>query len=158
MSLEQIRAFLEGSGEVQFKGDSRSEIYEFVSRTLQQQGYRKLGRAGRGLVRLCLGRMAGLSRAQVNRMIRQYTANGEVKPVAYRRRRFPTVYRREDVELLVKVDEAHETLSGPATQKILLRAFHDYGEKAYERLARLSLAHLYPMRKSRHYPARRTGS
>jgi transposase InsO family protein len=155
MSLEQIRAFLEGSGEVQFKGDSRSEIYEFVSRTLQQQGYRKLGRAGKGLVRLYLEKMTGLSRSQVNRLIRQYTANGEVKPVAYRRRRFPTVYRREDVELLVKVDEAHETLSGPATQKILLRAFHDYGEKAYERLARISIAHLYRLRKSRAYRERR---
>src|ERR1700730_904435 len=155
MSLEQIRAFLEGSGEVQFKGDSRSEIYEFVSRTLHQQGYRKLGRAGKGLVRLYLEKMTGLSRAQVNRLIRQYTANGEVKRVAYRRRRFPTVYTREDVELLVKVDEAHETLSGPATQKILLRAFHDYGEKAYERLARISIAHLYRLRKSRAYRERR---
>src|SRR5258708_13034845 len=99
MSLEQIRAFLEGSGEVQFKGDSRSEIYEFVSRTLQQQGYRKLGRAGKGLVRLYLEKMTGLSRAQVNRLIRQYTANAEVKPLPYPRQRLPTPYRRAHLDL-----------------------------------------------------------
>ena len=43
-------------------------------------------------------------------------------------------------ELLAKVDEAHETLSGPATQKILQREFYDFGDQRYERLARLSVA------------------
>ncbi len=155
MSLEQIRAFLEGSGEVEFKGRGRSEVYDFVSLTLQQQGYRKLGRASKGLVRLYLEKMTGLSRAQVNRLIRQYATDGEVKLKTYRRRRFPTAYTRADIELLVKVDEAHETLSGPATQKLLYRAFHDYGDRAYERLARLSSAHLYRLRKSRAYRERR---
>ena len=51
-----------------------------------------------------------------------------VQPKAYRRHRFPARYRREDIELLASVDEAHETLSGPATQKILHREFHDFGD------------------------------
>jgi transposase InsO family protein len=53
------------------------------------------------------------------------------------------------------VDEAHETLSGPATQKILYREFHEYGESGYERLARLSVAHLYNLRKTGTYRKRR---
>src|SRR2546430_1050385 len=114
MSLEQIRGFLEGSVEVEFKAQGRKQLYEFVSLTLQQQGYRKLDRRNKGLVRQYVGKMTGLSRAQVSRLIGQYTANGDVKPVVYRRRRFPTAYTRQDVELLVKLDEAHETLSGPA--------------------------------------------
>ena len=43
------------------------------------------------------------------------------------------------------MDEAHETLSGPATQKILQREFHDFGDTRYERLAAdLGGAHLQP--------------
>jgi transposase InsO family protein len=49
------------------------------------------------------------------------------------------------------VDAAHETLSGPATQKILYREFHDFGDPRWERLARLSVAQLYRLRQSRTY-------
>jgi CRP-like cAMP-binding protein len=80
MSLEQIRAFLEGSSEVEFKGRNRQEVYEFASQTLRQQSYSKLGRADKGLVRQHLEKMTGLSRSQVTRLIEQYTASGEVKP------------------------------------------------------------------------------
>lgn len=56
---------------------------------------------------------------------------------------------------MAEVDEAHETLSGPATQKILYREYHEYGQAEYERLARISVAHLYNLRKSRTYRQRR---
>ena len=151
MSLEQIRAFLEGSGEVDFKGRSRVEVYEFTSVTLREQGYAKLGRGGKGLVRRYLEKMTGLSRAQLTRLIGQHVASGQVKLRTYRRRRFPTGYTGEDIELLAEVDQAHDTLSGPATQKILSRALHDFGDPAYQRLARISVAHLYRLRKSRRY-------
>src|SRR5664280_3405747 len=59
--------------------------------------------------------------AQVTRLIARYRANGEVQPVPYRRYRFPQRYTRADVELLATVDEAHESLSGPATRRILER-------------------------------------
>jgi transposase InsO family protein len=42
-------------------------------------------------------------------------------------------------------------LSGPATQKILHREFHDYGNERYRRLAGISAPHIYNLRKSRVY-------
>ena len=57
--------------------------------------------------------------------------------------------------MLAEVDEAHETLSETATQKILYRAFHEFGECAYARLAQLSVAHLYNLRKTGTYRKRR---
>ena len=39
LSLEQIQAFLEGSGEVGFKGQNREEVYGWVNQTLRQQRY-----------------------------------------------------------------------------------------------------------------------
>ena len=65
MSLEGIRAFLAGSEPVQFAGQKREEIYRWVEQTLREQDYQRLGRADRGLVRQYVGKMTGLSRAQV---------------------------------------------------------------------------------------------
>jgi transposase InsO family protein len=45
----------------------------------------------------------------------------------------------------------HETLSGPATQKILQRALHEFGERKFQRLAEVSVAQLYRLRKSARY-------
>jgi transposase InsO family protein len=155
LSLEQIRAFLEGSGEVYFQAQNREGLYEWVNRTLRQQNYSELKRSGRGLVRRYLAKMTGLSRAQMTRLIGCYQAGGEVKARVYRRRRFPQRYTGADIELLAEVDEAHESLSGPATQKILQRAWHEFADLRYERLWQLSVAQLYRLRKSRAYRQRR---
>jgi transposase InsO family protein len=155
LSLEQIQAFLEASDEVQFEGRNREEVYSWVEQTLRQQDYPKLKRAGRGLVRRYLEKMTGLSRAQVTRLITLYEAGEPVQPKRYRRRRFPTRYTRADIELLASLDEAHETLSGPATVKLLQRAYYDFGDHAYARLAQLSVAHLYRLRQSGVYRRRR---
>jgi transposase InsO family protein len=154
LSLEGMRAFLKAD-EIAFAGEKREEIYGWVDQTLRQQRYQELGRAGRGLVRSYIRKMTGLSRAQVTRLISRYLAGEPVKPKPYRRRRFPTLYTRADTELLASVDEAHETLSGPATQKILQRECYDFGDRRYQRLARISVAHLYRLRRTAGYRQRR---
>lgn len=73
----------------------------------------------------------------------------------YRRNRFPQRYTAADVELLTAVDEAHDGLSGPATQKILYREFYEFADQRYERLADISVAHIYNLRQSRAYRERR---
>jgi transposase InsO family protein len=155
LSLEQIQAFLEASGEVEFEGRNREEVYGWVEQTLRQQDYVKMKRSGRGLVRRYLEKMTGLSRAQVTRLIQLYLSGEPVEPKRYRRRRFPTRYTRADIELLARTDEAHETLSGPATVKLLERAYYEFGEERYARLAQLSVAHLYRLRRSWTYRQRR---
>jgi transposase InsO family protein len=155
LSLEEIRAFLEASEGLGFEGRVREEVYEWVNQTLRQIRYQDLKRSGRGLVRRYVSKMTGLSRAQTTRLLGSYLRGEEVKPKPYRRHCFRQRYKREDVELLAEVDEAHETLSGPATQKILQRAYYDFQELRYERLARLSVAQLYRLRQSRTYRQRR---
>ena len=99
--------------------------------------------------------MTGLSRAQVTRLIARFLANGELQPASYRRHRFPQRYTRADIELLATVDEAHESLSGPATRRILQREYQDYGKPEYQRLAAISVAHLYNLRHHQRYRERR---
>ena len=155
MSLEQIRAFLEGSEEVEFAARNQEELYEWVERILRERRYADMGKSGKGLVRRYLAKMTGHSRAQVARLIRQFVDTGAVKVRRGKGRRFATRYSGADIELLATVDEAHESLSGPATQKILYREFYEFADARYERLANLSVAHIYNLRKRRQYRERR---
>ena len=88
---------------------------------MEAQKWHQLERSARGLTRRYMEKMTGLSRAQITRLITRFREHGEVRAKPRRRRRFATVYTRADVALLATVDEMHETLSGPATQKILQR-------------------------------------
>src|SRR6202050_3441825 len=156
MSLEQIQAFLETSDEVEFKAGNKEDLYEWVNQTLGRLDYRKRKRSGRGLVRRYVAKMTGLSRAQATRLLGMYMRGEKMQPKPYRRRRFAERYTRADAELLATVDEAHDTISGPATRKILQRAHYDFQDAQYTRLAELSVAQLYRMRKSRAYRQRLT--
>jgi len=155
LSLEQIQAFLEASEEFRFEGSKRKEVYEWVTRTLVEHEYSGQPRQAKGLLRQYIGKMTGLSRAQVTRLIGRYHESGMVKERGYRRHQFMRRYTPADIELLAAVDEAHETLSGPATQKILYREFYDYGDERYQRLSTISAPHIYNLRKSRVYRERR---
>jgi transposase InsO family protein len=155
LSLEQIRAFLEASEEAHFEGKRRQEVYEWITRLLRQQGYRTQGKVVRGLLRRYVAKMTGRSRAQVTRLIGRYLKHSEVKESSYRRHRFQSRFTPSDLELLAKVDEAHETMSGPATRKILEREWAIYKHAAYERLATISVAHIYNLRRRPRYRQRR---
>ena len=155
LSLDQIEAFLKASEEIRFEGEHREQVYGWVEQVLRQQQYPKQSRKARGLVRSYLEKMTGLSRAQVTRLIARYRVNGEIQPAHYRRHRFPQRYTRADIDLLATVDEAHETLSGPATRRILQREYQDYGKPEFERLAAISVAHLYNLRHHQRYRERR---
>jgi transposase InsO family protein len=155
LSLEQIRVFLEASNGVQFEAEQRQELYGWVERTLRQHDYERLGRQSKGLVRRYVAKMTGLSRAQVTRLIGVYLEGKQIRLPIYRRHRFRSRYKAADIELLAEVDEAHETLSGPATQKILQREFYEFGDQRYEQLSQISVAHIYNLRKSRGYRQRR---
>jgi len=153
-SLEQIKAFLAGSGEVRFAGQGRMEVYGWVEATLVRHQYASLNRTGKGVVRRYLCRMTGLSRAQMTRLIGGYRQTGRVKAVPYQRTKFATRYTSTDVQLLAYVDKAHGNLSGPATKRIIEREHIEYGQAAYETLAEISVAHLYRLRNSAGYRKR----
>ncbi len=118
-SLEQIRAFLGGNEEVGFKAASRKEAYEWTQATLCAQEYVGLPRRDKGLVKQYISKVTGMSRAQATRLIARYVEGGTVQVRRGRGRKFMAYYTPADVALLAEVDEAHETLSGPANAEIL---------------------------------------
>jgi len=155
LSLEEIRRLLEASEAIRFVGVKRAQVYDWIELVLCEQEYGRQGKGARGLLRRYIEKMTGLSRAQVTRLIGRYMANGRVGARAYRRHRFAARYTMDDVELLASVDEAHETLSGPATRRILEREYRQYGKQEYARLASISVSHIYNLRRERGYRQRR---
>ena len=157
-TVEQIRGFLDGNGEVGFTPLDRDEAYGFARRTLVRLDYDALGRAGKGTVREFLGKATGLSRAQVTRLIGQYRATGRVEDrrAANSGRSFERVYTAADIRLLAEADEIGGQLCGPAACEVLRRQYEVFGDARFERLSRLSPSHLYNLRRSKTYRARRT--
>lgn len=154
LSLEEIRRFVAASEGLQFESRDREQVYSWIERVLVGQEYANQGKVARGLLRRYIEKMTGMSRAQVTRLIARYIASGRVPVRSYRRHRFATRYRRSDIELLAEVDEAHGTLSGPATRRILEREYQVFGKAEFERLAGISIGHLYNLRKASRYRER----
>ena len=117
--------------------------------------YLKLSKPDKGLITRYIRKMTGYSLAQVKRLIRQYRKTGHLVRKQRTNQGFQLKYTRKDKLLLAAMDERHNTLSGPATKKLCERAYQVYGETEYQRLAGISIAHLYNLRKSKTYRGQR---
>ena len=115
-ALEQVRACVEGSEAVDFVEGDREGAYALVRRTLVQLRYHRLGKPGKGLVKRYLGKVTGLSRAQLTRLIGQHRRTGRVEDRrgGAQTRPFERRYTRWDIRLLAEVDAELGQMSGSA--------------------------------------------
>ena len=152
-TLEQVRQFLEGTGAVALTIDAKEDRYAWIQRTLIRFRYRQLSRPDKGRLLGFLQKVSGYSRIQIKRLVKQSITTGKLK----RRQRtvsgFARKYTSADIRLLAHTDELHGTLSGPATKKLCERAATVFGQTEYQRLAGISVGHLYNLRHGTSYRA-----
>lgn len=153
--ISQIQGFVAGCTAVSFKPADHGESYKWIAGTLKRFGYFKLSKKDKGLVRAYISKVTGYSRAQLNRLIAQYREKHWIGVKTRTRNRFDAVYTREDVLLLAKTDECHQTLSGQATKKLFERGHVIFEDERYARLKNISVAHIYNLRKSNIYKGKR---
>jgi len=156
-TVAQLRAFLEGTLEVQFCPlHNDTQRYAFIGALLKRLRYAQLPRADKGVVLRYLERTTGYSRQQLTRLVARARA-GAVLVKRYRTpaHGFARKFSPLDVALLAETDALHGTLSGPATVHLLQRAYALYGDARYQRLAGLSVSHLYNLRAQTGYQAKR---
>jgi transposase InsO family protein len=151
LNQEQIQEFLESSAGIEFAGRGRAEIYAWTERVVVAQEFARLSRKERGLIRAYIGKMTGLSPAQITRLIRTYLDTGSVQERLYHRHQFARQYTDADIALLAEVDRAHERLNGSATRRILEREYLEFGKQEFRRMAGISVSHLYNLRQSARY-------
>jgi len=153
-SPSAIKSFLVGTSNLELSVP-KEKRYAWIARTLKKTGYCHLSKKEKSIVREYLFKATDYSRAQLTRLIEQYRECHWVGKKGSTRNRFPCRYRQEDIILLASLDEAHQTLSGAATKKLCERAYVVYGDKNYERLSKISIAHLYNLRQGATYQSRR---
>ena len=157
-TIEQLRAFVEGNEAVDFQSRDRGEAYGFARATLERFGYRRLGKRDKGVVLRFLVAATGISRQQMERLVRQWRDTGAIRDRrgGNRGRPFARRYAAADIRLLAEVDEAFGQMSGLATREVLRRQLEVFGDARFARLATISNGHVYNLRNSATYRAKRT--
>jgi len=156
VTLPQLRQFVEGTTEVEFRRCGKDEDrYRHIEGVLRRFAYARLKRADKGLLVRYLMRTTGYSRPQLVRLIKRARAGLLQKGYCAPTHGFARRYTDADVILLAATDTLHGTLSGPATRHLMQRAWATYGDARYARLATISTAHLYNLRRRTGYTERR---
>src|SRR3990167_3371554 len=151
----QIKAFLGGLENNILLKVSKASRYAWIAGTLKRTGYFLLSKKDRGIVFEYLMTMTNFSRQQLSRLIHAYREHRWIGKKTYERHCFTKGYTRADILVLAQTDEYHQTLSGPATKKLLERAYEVFNDAAYERLAYISVSHIYNLRNSQTYLIKR---
>lgn len=154
-TLEQVRQFLISTADTTITSPSKDEGYRWVQHTLKHFRYDSLKRPDKGLIRQFLGHITGYSRQQVTRLIQQYKKTRRVIRQQQTTNGFTSIYTQEDVALLAAIDTLHDTPSGPMIKKLCERAYTLFDDQPYQRLAGISVSHLYNLRASTAYRKQR---
>ena len=80
--------------------------------------------------------MTEYSRQQLTRLIKQYTETGKINWAPCRSNGFTKKYINEDITLLAKTDEIHDTPCGPAVKKLCERAHDVFDDQAYPKVGK----------------------
>jgi len=155
-SIEGLEQFLEGTAGASPRvigGEAERQAH--VRRVLTRFSYAELSRGHKGVVVRYLQHTSGYSRQHLVRLISRFLAHA---PLGQRKAPAAGLYRRyteADVLLLAQTDALHDTPSGLAAKCLFERAWHLYSDSRYERLAGISVAHLYNLRATPRYQSGR---
>ena len=138
-SLEDVRAFLNGTTEIEFSIAGKDERYRWIRKTLVRFKYLSLSRCECGVVLRYLEHVSGYSRQTVTRLVAQYRKTGKIQ----RRQRtvtgFQRYYTTQDALLLAELDELHGTPCGAAAKKLCERVYRVHGDARFEQLSHISV-------------------
>ena len=151
-SIQDIKEFLKVENGVRFAAVSKKEKYKWIDKVLTKFGYLSLEKKkDKSIVRKYIRKMTGLSSAQTTRIIKKKKQFGKAFLSSKKKNSFAQKYGPQDIVLLVKTDNLHGRLAGPATKKILQDECNLFHKKEYENIAKISVAHLYNLRGTRIY-------
>ena len=119
VTITQLAEFLTGTQAVAFSVLSdKDACYRWIQGELVKFHYLTLHRQDKGIVIQYLMKVAGYSRQQITRLIKQYKKTGRLQ----RRQRtiagFNKKYSGKDIRLLAAMDERHETPCGQAIRDL----------------------------------------
>src|SRR3972149_6204380 len=155
-TVAQLTDFLSGTQAVAFTVLSDKDArYRWIQGELVRFRHLACTRRDKGVVIRYLMKASASPRQQLTRLIRHYRQTGTLQ----RRQRtvagFVRKYTSADIRLLAAMDERHDMPCGTAIKNLRARAYAVFGQTEYERLATISVSHLYNLRKSVPYTRQR---
>jgi len=151
-TIEQMKSFINGSQAIAFAVvSSKDERYQFIEKILKRFAYPRLNRKGKGTVLEFLMKISGYSRQQLTRMIKRYCEEGQLKRYQKTLNGFEAIYTDKDIQTLAQLDQRHDTPNGFMVKKLCERAYIQFQDLNYEQLSKISVSHIYNLRKSSGY-------
>lgn len=157
-SISKVQAFLTSiDGTVRFDREAkgygnRQKLYDWITTVLVRLRYDRATKHERSIILSYLETMTPLSRDRLKKLARHRKKKRKLIIPTDNRHSFPAKYGPSDIALLAKTDNAHGRISGDATKEILRREYELFGKAEYQRIAGISISHLYNLRNhSRQY-------
>ena len=152
-SVAQLKEFAKWGDGAKFKSSSsKRETYEWIGRTLGKFKYRSLRKKEKSIVKKYIITMTGYSEGAVDKFIRIKKEVGTLIPKDERTQNsFVTVYEPSDIALLAKVANVTLGQNGRAIKEMMRSTYLDYGDVKFEKLAKISVSHLYNLKKTATY-------
>jgi hypothetical protein len=150
VSVAQLKEFVKLNNSAKFKSSSsKRETYEWIGRTLGKLRYNYLRKKDKSIVKKYVMQMTGYSEGAVDKLIRIKKEVGTLKPKEERTQNtFVRVYEPSDIGLLAKVSNITINQNGYALKAMCKSMYHDFNDVRFEKLAKISVSHLYNLKKT----------
>lgn len=155
-TIDQLEQFLAGSQICVYEVHSGAdERYQWIQNNLKQFSYPRLSKREKGVVIRYLMQISRYSRPQITRIIQRYINTRACTRKQRTTNGFSRQYTDADIRLLAELDELYETPCGSVIKKYCERAHEQKDGSVYARLARISVSHIYNLRKCKTYTDKR---
>lgn len=152
VTIEQLKVFSNLSDEgAKFTVENKAERNLWIEKVLAKFKYFSCRKKDKMIIKKYLAGMTGLSKTRVKKLIARKRKFGRISPYEIHRHRFERKYGPEDIALLLKTDNLHQRMSGPAIKEILEREYQIFGKPEYKNISNISSPHIYNLRKTRQY-------
>ncbi|OGC21737.1 hypothetical protein A3J90_00440 [candidate division WOR-1 bacterium RIFOXYC2_FULL_37_10] len=148
-TVSNLENLLKAVVNLDFQLIDKKTTYDWIDDILKRFNYMSASKKHKGILKRYIMKMTGYSGRQVKRLIKKQFQTGKLTiSKSSNRCKFKNIYTKKDIALLVKTDNLHNRLNGLATKKIFETEHFTYGKKKYERLSKISIAHIYNLRKT----------
>lgn len=152
VSVAQLVEFAKLVNTAKFKStSSKKETYAWVDTTLGKFRYRSLKKKDKGIVKRYLMTITGYSEGAIDKLIAKKKERGCIVQKERTQNAFVRFYEPRDVSLLADVSNVTLNQNGRALKEMCMSMYADYDDIRFEKLAKISVSHLYNLKKTRIY-------
>jgi len=155
VSIAQLKEFVKLSNSAKFKSNSNKvETYEWISKTLGKFRYFSLKKKEKGIVKKYIVNMTGYADDSIDKLISRKKKFGKIFVKERTQNNFQIFYQPSDISLLAEVSNVTLNQNGFALKEMCKSMYEDFNDLRFEKLARISVSHLYNLKKTRIYQSK----